>query len=174
MKSSVPRIMIFPEAVRAHDKTRHSSVRPIIGDGSRYGISRAAVRAVDKGIEVSSVSRIEQFVQAVIADRDIGRDQGKRQTAGLVHTGVYGKIGITVKGKRNEGNIGNPRERWGFASKSLHELRDMIALHVDEHSLARVGHISLEVEGISKVEDVGPEADALYDAFDYDLSPLSH
>src|SRR3990170_5281038 len=78
MKSPVPWIMIFPEAFGTHHEACHGSVRTVVGNGPRYGISGAAVRAVDEGIAVSPVVGIKHFPQTVVADRDIRRNQGER------------------------------------------------------------------------------------------------
>ena len=174
MKPPVSGIVIFLKTAGTEGKTGHSSIWTVVRNGPCYGIAGAAVRAVDKGIEVSPVGRIKQFPKAIIADRYIRRYQGKGQVARLIHAFFDGKIGVAMDRKRDYRDIGNLRERWGFVLKTADELRDAGSLHVNEYPFARVGHLSLEVEGPGKVEDERPEAHSLHDTFNYDLSPLSH
>jgi hypothetical protein len=67
MKSAVAGIVIFPETIGAQGEPGHGSVRPVIRNGCGYGITGAAVRAVDERIQVAAVGRVEHFMQAIIA-----------------------------------------------------------------------------------------------------------
>ena len=64
-------VVVFPVAVRAHGKDAHGGLRPVIGHILDDGKAWAAIGAVDKGITVTPVFRIQQLPQAVVTDADV-------------------------------------------------------------------------------------------------------
>jgi len=61
-------------ARRAHGEHGHRSARPVVRDITHNSEARAAIGAVDEGIAVASVLRIQQLAQAIIADSNIRRN----------------------------------------------------------------------------------------------------
>ena len=92
----------------------------------------------------------------------------------MITTVLYGKIGITVNRERGHYEISDVGKRRGAPPEAVHEFGDPGALDIDEHALSRIRDVSFEFESSGEVVDVGPETDALHNAFDYDLSPFSH
>jgi len=77
MKSTVEWIIVFGLAVRAHAEMAHGGLGAVIGNVIDDGISRTTVGAVNKGISISTIVRIEKLIFTVIADGYIRRNQGK-------------------------------------------------------------------------------------------------
>jgi hypothetical protein len=99
------RIMVFPRTLRAKRKVRHGRVRPVIGNSSGYGITGAAVRAVDEWIEVSTVIWIVQFPKAIGTDRNIGGNKREGVTSGLVPAYLDREPGVSMDRERRDRNI---------------------------------------------------------------------
>ena len=78
MKSAIRGIVILRITVHVERPTLHGRVAPVVRKTQHDRVTRAAVRTVDVGIAVARVVRIKKFVQAVIADRKIGRDANRR------------------------------------------------------------------------------------------------
>ena len=74
METSVGRVFVFAFAVGAQLESRHRGEWTVIGNVLNDGEARSAVGAVNEGIVIASVSGVEEFAQAVIADSDIRRD----------------------------------------------------------------------------------------------------
>jgi hypothetical protein len=66
MVSSVERIGILLPARRAHGKTAHRGLLPVVGEGFHDGITGTAVCAVDEGIEITAVRGGHHFAGAVL------------------------------------------------------------------------------------------------------------
>ena len=69
-------VVIFPLAVRAHGKAAHGGQRAVVGQVPHDGEARAAVGAVEKGIAVAPVLRVEKLAPAVVTEADVRRDEG--------------------------------------------------------------------------------------------------
>ena len=69
------RIMIFVTADPAHREHLHAGALPVVGERVEDCKARPARRAVDERVQVPPVPGIEQFPRAVIAGRDIRRDE---------------------------------------------------------------------------------------------------
>ena len=59
----------------AHGKHLHAGPLPVVGQGVQDGQPRAAAGAVDKRMEVSFVRRVVHLPDAVLADRNVRRDE---------------------------------------------------------------------------------------------------
>jgi hypothetical protein len=174
MESAVPGVPVFPLAGRAHRKRRHGGVRAIIGHRAGDGKTRTAIRAIDERVEVPAIGRVEHFLSTIIADGDVGRDQREWDAAGSVKARPDGEIGVPLDRQARQGDVRDLRKQRGFLPQTLEEHRDIMTFHVDENASARVDHVSVQVHRSGQVKYERPEPDALNDAFDYDLSALSH
>jgi hypothetical protein len=105
---------------------------------------------------------------AVFADRDIGRDEGKRRIGGRVCALTNDKFKISVIRKGGYGYIGDAGKRRCLGPESFGKLGKPLSFDFDQDPLARVGHVAPEVEGPGKVVDERPEAHALNNAPDAD------
>ena len=75
MEAAVERVVVFCLASRAHGKDLHGCLFAIIRDILHDGEAGAAVGAVDEGVAIAPVGRVEQFAKAVVAGRTIRRDE---------------------------------------------------------------------------------------------------
>jgi hypothetical protein len=69
-------VVVFGPACQALHELCHAGVGAVIGESGGDRVARATVDAVDEGVAVAAVGGIEQFRQAVRADRRVGRDAG--------------------------------------------------------------------------------------------------
>ena len=53
----------------------HGRQRPVVGDAVDNGKARAAVGAIDKGVQMAPVMRIEKLLQAIVAGGDVRGDE---------------------------------------------------------------------------------------------------
>jgi len=74
VKATTQRVGIFRGTGGIHRPRGHRGRGPIVGQAEEDRVSRAAVCAVDVGISIPLVGRVEAFSQAVFAYRQIGRD----------------------------------------------------------------------------------------------------
>src|SRR5262249_1258345 len=81
MEAPIQRVIVFGMTYGTHSKHRHGCARPIIRNVARNGESRAAIRAVNEGITISAVRRIEQFLQALVTGGNVGGNQGTNRFA---------------------------------------------------------------------------------------------
>jgi hypothetical protein len=77
MISSVKGIGVFPGAVFTHREDLHGRLFPVIREGFNDCVARPAVRAVDEGVFEPAVFGVHHFSMAVLADRNIRRDEDK-------------------------------------------------------------------------------------------------
>ena len=75
MKPAVHGIIIFSPAGRAHLKSFHGGLGPVIGNIFNNGKSWTAIGAVDERIFKPPVCRVLHFQKTVFADRHIRGDQ---------------------------------------------------------------------------------------------------
>src|SRR5262249_40365340 len=72
MKTAIARVVIFSRAIPAHFEPGHCGERAVVGNIANDGKSGTAVGAVNKGIEITAVRRIEHLPETVHTRRDIG------------------------------------------------------------------------------------------------------
>ena len=71
VKSSVSGIIVFRLAGITHLKMSHGGLGAVIGDVIDDGVTRAAVGAVNKWIQIASILGIKKLVQTVFTDRNV-------------------------------------------------------------------------------------------------------
>ena len=79
VEAPVKGVRIFCQAGRAHFELPHRGFWPVIRNICDDGEAGAAVGAVNEGITVAPVMRVEQFCQAIRADADV-RGNGDKIT----------------------------------------------------------------------------------------------
>ena len=89
METAVGRIVIFGSALGAHRKLGHGSFGAVVGQVTHDGEARPAIGAIDEGVMVAAVLRIEQLFHAGIAGGQIGRHQ-----RGLTLCSIFGKANL--------------------------------------------------------------------------------
>ena len=76
VEAAVGRVVVFGGAALAHRERRHRGGRSVVGQGADDGEPGTAVGARHEGVPVTTVARVEQLGDAVVADGDIGRNRG--------------------------------------------------------------------------------------------------
>ena len=83
VEAPVGRILVLAAAVGAHVERGHRRVRPVVGHRADDREARPAVRAVHERVAVAPVGGVEELAEAVVAGRDVGRDErGARRRLG--------------------------------------------------------------------------------------------
>jgi hypothetical protein len=75
MEAAVQRVVIFLPTQGAHRKNAHRGMHTVVGDFLHDRETGATIRAIDEGVPVAAVRRIQQLAQAVVSRSDLGRDQ---------------------------------------------------------------------------------------------------
>jgi hypothetical protein len=86
MEAPVGRVLIFGAAGIAHGKAGHRRQRAVVGNAANDGETRPAVGAVDERVAETTVGRIVQLAQAVVAHRRVGRHRRVRHPTGRTRT----------------------------------------------------------------------------------------
>ncbi len=77
VEAPVQGITILVGTISAERVGRHGGVGAIVGQRRNDRVAGPTVGAVDEGVEVARVLRIEELSQAVRADGEVGGDQGR-------------------------------------------------------------------------------------------------
>ena len=96
VETPVGRIVVFFGARRAHGKTGHAGHRPVVGNGSRNGVARPAVRAVGEGIAETPVARIGHVGKARVAGSDVRAHQHAVTAVLAVEAFVNAKFALVL------------------------------------------------------------------------------
>jgi hypothetical protein len=76
VEAPVRGILIFIPTPGAHGEGCHRGLRPVIGKVLDDGKARAAMRAIDKRIAVTTIGRVEQLTPAFLTESQVRRDRG--------------------------------------------------------------------------------------------------
>ena len=72
MKPPVFRVAIFASAQLVQQPVFHRGVRTVVRQTQQNGVAGPAIGAIDVGIAVARIGWIEQFFQAIVANRQVG------------------------------------------------------------------------------------------------------
>ena len=97
MEAPVAWVLILRLAGRAHGEHRHRGERAVVRDLAHDGEARSAIRAVDKGIAKTTVSRIKHLAQAVGANRDVRGDERAYRLASMGGNDL--EIAVSIAGQ---------------------------------------------------------------------------
>jgi hypothetical protein len=171
MKTAVVRILVLAAARVAHREAGHRRRGAVVGDIRCDREPGAAVRAVGERIPISAIGRIEDLAQAVVADRQIGRNRNTalRRLLAADDDEVILRFGTD----RTARVVDNPRRgRRGGVERALEALeRRRVAECIDGHA----GGVVPDAAGYARPDgspiDPRPEADALHDAANLNPTP---
>jgi hypothetical protein len=111
MKTPVQGIVVLPSAVVAHVKNSHGGFWPVIRNIADYGVPWPTIGAVDKGIEVSPVLLVKEFLEAIAAGCCVRRYEGCSPFP--LFTGFDLEI-VIISGRQFLGvYLGNACQWWG-------------------------------------------------------------
>src|SRR5579872_2800046 len=78
MKAPVGRIAVFSFAEFIQRPRLHRRIWPVVWQRQHYAVTRSTVRAVDVGIKIPAIAGIEEFLQTVFANGQVGRNANGR------------------------------------------------------------------------------------------------
>ena len=167
----VRRIVVLRGAGVAQREAPHGRVGPVVGDPHGDGEPGSAVGAIDEGVAGATVRRVPQLGQAVVADGDVGRDEGAQGTL----TGALDDVEPDARGRWARGRIdgGDPRQRGRLGDHSAQAFLDRGRWPLDLHedALGVVADVPGQPELVGQPAHEGPETDSLHDARYPDPSP---
>ena len=166
----VLRVAVLGRAFRAHRKPGHGGMRAVVGNARDDGKARPAVRAVDEGIAVPPVLRVQQLRLAVRAQAQIRRDRGP----GGSRVGGQDRKPIAAKRWRLR-RIQGEEHRAGRAVGANARDQGMAgigpALAVDFDPIRGIANKARQAERLGLTGDKGAKADALYNAVNGNEQP---
>jgi hypothetical protein len=128
--------VVLARAVVAHGEGAHGGQRPVVGERLDDRVARSAVRAVDEGVAEPAIGGVAHLAQAVVADRQVGRDR-----RGAVRGGA-----LALDDDEAERRLGrrrplelldprHPRRRWRLGGETRGERveRGRVAARLDRH-----------------------------------------
>ena len=173
VEASVGGVGVLLRACVAHGKRRHGRRRPVVGQRVDNGEPGTAVCAVHKRVAITPVLRVEEFVQAVGACRQIGRDQRALLGSCLLRFPDFEARAI-LEGDLLELDFGYARGCGRVHVQLGHELVEelTLAFGVDEHPVEVVEHPAGNDVLTRKPVDERPEADSLDNAAHADVERI--
>src|SRR5581483_1317224 len=171
MEPPARRDVVLLGAPRAHGKGAHRGRGPVIGERLDDGEARPAARAVDEGIAVASVGRIEQLAQAVRTGGRVGghweRFAGDRQALVDLERASAGE------GDRDCPQLLDACEGWRVRPEAFAERRDggWRPLHLDLDPARAIADPASEPVVRGEPVHEGAEADSLHGAAHVDALP---
>jgi len=120
--------------------------------------------AVDEGIEVAPVGRVEQFAAAVGAGGDVGQDERGCRACMLAGADFEARITNRVEPLRFETDDAPRRRQIGAEPDDELVQPRRLAFDFDDHPLRRVVHPAVQPEFRRQPIDKRPKTDALHRA----------
>ncbi len=162
VEAPVLRIVVLGCARRAQRESAHGRIGAVVWQTNGDGEPRPAVGAVDKRIAVSAIGRVEQFSQAVVTDRHVGRHErarrprrlGSRRSGRSAHPSASTAAVVDAV---------DPGQRRGFGAKAHLEAIHVFgaALDLHEHAVGVVANVTGQVEIGRQAVHERAKADAL-------------
>ena len=162
-------VAVFPLAVRAHGKAPHGGQRTVIGQVPHDGKARAAVGAVDEGVAIAPVLRVQQLAPTVVAQAEVRRDE--RVALRLDQTRQDRKALVVLQRAAPAGL--DPVDH-GELRRSLRQpvqkalQRRALPLELQHHAGGAVADRAAQPVLADLTVHEGAETDALHDAVDVD------
>ena len=158
------RIRVLSSACRTHRKILHARPLSVVGQLVENRQPRAAVRTVDKRMQITPIVRIEKLRLALVANGDVRRDENRALHLFAVHNLKVVELSRGVH-RFDFGLQHNGPLRRGVLDL-IFKSRDLFrgALSENFHPGTAVAHLSADPEGFSISADRRPEPDALNDA----------
>jgi hypothetical protein len=142
VKAAVQRIFVLGLARRTHRKHGHRGLRTVVGNAPRNREARAAVGAVDEGIQVTTVVWIKQLPKTIGADSDVGGNQSLYLLS--ASGGENAEFVIAAARDFSYLYVRDTRKGRGRKRQVQHKFFDGFdgAFDLNRHSGGRVGNIS--------------------------------
>jgi hypothetical protein len=174
VEAPVRRIVVLRLAIGAHHKGCHRRLGPVVGDILDDGEPRTTVGAVNEGVTITPVVRVEKLAQAIVADGHVGRDGQELTGLSLrVPNDKTTGFGNIDRGRRHtrSGDVLDAGQRRRVGHQSLDELvQHVVRAHsLDLYAGGTVEHPTGELQFGGQIVDKGAEPHPLYDAFDVNM-----
>ena len=162
-------VVVFPRAVRAHGKAAHGGQGAVVRHVLHDGEARAAVGAVDEGVAIAPVLRVQQLAPTVVAQADVRRDE--RVALRLDQTRQDRKALVVLQRAAPAGL--DPIDH-GELRRSLRQpvqkalQRRALPLELQHHAGGAVADRAAQPVLADLTVHEGAETDALHDAVDVD------
>ena len=166
-------VVVFPLAVGTHGEAPHGGERTVVGHVFDDGEAGAAVGAVEEGVAVSPVARIEQLLPAVLTETDVRGDEG---VALLFHQTRQDREALTALDRQAPTGLhalddGQLRRPVGKRFQKRFQRR-ALALQLQHHAGGAVADRAAQPALAYLAVHEGAKANALYDPVDLDLQVL--
>ncbi len=135
MEATVERIVILGLALGTHWKDGHRGLGPVIRDAASDGEARTAVGAVQEGISIAAIRRVEKFAETVGTGGCIGWDAGAYAAEDFAR---YDTEAGLARGRKVGGNNGvDAGEGRSFGSQAREEVLHawIRAFELDDNSV---------------------------------------
>jgi hypothetical protein len=162
MEAAIVDVFVLGAASGAHWKLVHRGAAAVVGDVAHDCEARPTVHAINEGIETPAIGGGEQFTQAVVANRDIGRDQRANPVARL--TGENLERMVAVERKLTDGNRADAGKSGRFLRQAHHEVVHMLdrSLDFDCDAGGGIPDRSGQIEFGGKPKDMLPPGTKLF------------
>ncbi|OQA96753.1 MAG: hypothetical protein BWY25_02215 [Chloroflexi bacterium ADurb.Bin222] len=166
VKAAVGGVFVLGTTGVAEREDAHGSIGPVVGDVRDEGEARPAIRAVDEGVAVAPVGRIEQLPQAIGTSRHVRRDEHETSCLRLRMADLERRVAI--RGDRCRLQRSDVRERGRLSAQPGEERRQRlrVGFGFDVHAAGVIQHPAAHAEPPRQVVHEGTETDPLHHAGD--------
>src|SRR5579863_5554727 len=77
VESPVRRFVILRSAEFIERPPRHRGIWPVVRQAANHAVARPAIRTIYIGVVIPAIPRLEEFLQAIVTDRQIGRNSDR-------------------------------------------------------------------------------------------------
>ena len=168
VEAPVAHVVVLGRALLAHRKHAHRGQRAVVGDAFDDRVARAAVGAVDVGVAVAAVLRVEHSREALIAHAGVRGDERARAPVALADVDfelLHHDLDRALLEQRHRVDA---RQRGCARAHLADELlqRFLGALHLQQHALAVVAHPASQRVPRRRAKHERPETHSLHDPAD--------
>jgi hypothetical protein len=164
MKTAVKWVFVFVATGWTEGKVDHRGKRAVIRQGADDREAGATVGAIDKGVTVAPIVRVEEFAQTVITKGDIGRNEGTPALICLAfHNDKGGGPGWWNGVDRDRLNV-RQRRRGGEQRLVKSRYRCRCTFDLDKDASAVIADKASQAKLGGKAIDKGAKADPLDNA----------
>ncbi len=174
METPIRRILVLGAAIGAHAERGHAGVGPVVGDALDDRQPGSAVGAIDKGVAVATVRRIEQLGPAGGTGGRVGHDTGAHRA---LAAGGDAEIRRRLTPHRRAFERVDAGERWTLGAELVAEPVQCRGRSPGphQHPFPVVADVPAQAAVAGDSPHGGPKTDTLHQTTDPDrLAPEAH